>query len=117
MIANTVPDELALYYNWPVGVRISSVPPKSPADNAGIKVGDIVVAIGSAAERPATPDASQETRLSVTGDFNDQLGLRQADASLWVRFIRPPDAFQMDLASGKLPLFPAGVATQLAFLR
>jgi S1-C subfamily serine protease len=98
------------FYNWPLGARIMSVAQNSLAAQIGLKVNDIVVAVGSAAQRPDNPDPSQEAKVATLGDLNDQLGLRAADASLWVRFIRPAAVWQTANAAGQFPEWSGGEA-------
>jgi len=114
--ASTVIEPFEQYYNWPVGAKIAAVPAGSLAANVGLKTGDIVIAVGSAALRPAKPSASQETKIATLGDFNDQLGLRAADASLWIRFIRPPAPWLAAVSAGQFPQFTGG-QTYVAYLR
>jgi S1-C subfamily serine protease len=105
------------YYNWPLGVWITAVPSGSLADKVGLKPNDFIVAVGSAATRPDKPAPGQETTVAVIGEFNNELGLRAADASLWIRFIRPTPAWQTTFAAGKqIPTWSGG-ETIVAYLR
>jgi S1-C subfamily serine protease len=114
--AVTIAEAFEQYYNWPLGARITTVTPGSLAANVGLKPGDIVTAVGSAAQRPDQPDASQETKIATTGEFNDQVGLRAGDGSLWVRYIRPPGPWLAAVSAGQFPRFTAGEPS-VAYLR
>jgi hypothetical protein len=80
------------FLGWPHGVRLQTPPAiaaTSLATKVGLQAGDVITAVGSAPARPDTPDPAQETKVDSVGELNDALGLRAADACLWVRFIRP----------------------------
>ena len=101
---------------WPPAVLVGTVPPTSLAAKAGLKASDLIVAVGSAANRPAAPDPSQETKIGSVGELNDALGLRGGDSCIWVRIIRLPATAITALAAGQFPPYPGG-NSYFAFLR
>ena len=112
-------EPLIRFFGWPQAVCVRpapAVPPASLAAKAGLKAGDLIIAVGSAAERPAAPDPSQETKIGSVGELNDALGLRDGDPCVWIRYIRPPAAAFMGLVAGQLISYPGG-ETRVAFLR
>ena len=86
----TLVEPLVRFLAWPEAVMLRSVPATSLAAKVGLKPGDMIVAVGSAAARPdQVPAPSQETKVASVGELNDALGLRGGDACVWVRLIRP----------------------------
>jgi len=107
------------FLGWPPGVRLrtgSGVSPTSLAAKAGLRGGDVIIAVGSASQRPAAADSSLETKIGSVGELNDALGLRGGDGCIWVRFIRPPAAVVTAMGAGQQVPYPGG-NSQVAYLR
>ncbi|MGD1059669.1 MAG: trypsin-like peptidase domain-containing protein [Solirubrobacteraceae bacterium] len=107
------------FLGWPPCVRLrtgAGVPATSLAAKAGLRGGDVIIAVGSASQRPAAPDPSQETKIGSVGELNDALGLCGGAGCIWVRFIRPPAAVVTAMGAGQQVPYPGG-NSQVAFLR
>ncbi len=118
----SLPELFVRFLGWPPSV-LAGTPTAATAlaTTAGLRAGDLIIAVGSAAVRPDTPDPSQETKVSSVGELNDALGLRGGDASIWVRFIRPPPALLLAFAATangqQPPTYTSGGNVYWAFLR
>ena len=115
----TLVEPFIRFLGWPSAVRVRTapaVPAASLAAKAGLKGGDLIIAVGSAADRPAAPDPSQETKINSVGELNDALGLRGGDPCIWIRFIRPPADVVATIDAGQFPAYTGG-DTYIAFLR
>lgn len=104
------------FLGWPQGVLLTQVTAGSVTAQAGLQPGDIITAVGSAAQRPDTPAASQETTIFTTGNLNDELGLRNGDASVWVRYVRPDPAWWTAASANQYPVYTKG-QTYVGYLR
>ncbi len=118
----TLNDYFVRYLGWPSAVMaVPTVGSTALSATAGMLPGDLIVSVGSAAARPDTPDPSQETKVSSIGELNDALVLRGGDASIWVRFIRPPPALLTAfaaIANGQpAPNYISGGNVYWAFVR
>jgi S1-C subfamily serine protease len=114
-----------MYYRflgWPRGVLVGSASgPTALAAKQGIKLNDLIIAIGSAAMRPTAPDPAQESKVETIGDLENALALRSGDTAVWVRFIRPSEAMIASLGALAAAKEPAAYDNQgkvyWAFLR
>ena len=112
----TLVEPLVRFLGWPEAVYLRTVPPTSLAAKAGLKAGDLIIAVGSAtAQRPAAPAPSQETKIDSVGELNDAIGLRGGDPCVWVRLIRPPAAVIAAIDGGSNRPTPAGTLTWHSF--
>jgi S1-C subfamily serine protease len=103
-------------FGWPQCVYVQTTPAGSLAAKVGLQPGDLIVAVGSAPQRPAASDPSQETKINSVGELNDALGLRGGDATIWVRLIRPPAALIAAVNNSQYTAYVNG-DTYVAYLR
>jgi len=112
----TLVEPFIRFLGWPEAVFVRNAPATSLGGKAGIQSRDLIIAVGSAASRPAAPVPSQETKITSVGELNDALGLRGGDACIWVRGIRLPAAMLTALDAGQCPPYVSG-EPYIAFLR
>ena len=73
----------------PIGALVSEVEPDGPADRAGLRPGDVIVAFAG-------------RRIEISGDLPHVVGLLEPDAEVWSRVMREGEPVSVRITIGAL---------------
>ena len=106
VMVTDVPEDLAQYYKMPMGARVEEVTPGYCAEEAGVKAGDIIVALGGY-EVDSVTDLTRALRKFKSGDTTEIVVFRSgAEVKLSITLDEKPydaGAGSDEAGQGKMP--------------